>query len=376
MSLPSKTYQQFVDDQVSAWAAALGFQPTLQDGDFLFALMQSVAGQLVFLQALATLVNAVARAQTSTGADLDSFFAQFGFTRLPGQQAEGPVVFSNPGPASSQVLIPVGTVVQTIGGAIQYAVIADTNQPTFNASLNAYVLQVGQTSLTASVQALEVGAASNVAANQLAQIGTPVPGINSVTNTVPITNGADAESDTAYRARFVLFLNSLSKATLAAITSAVQSVQQGIEFTIDENVDNSGATNPGEFVVTVDDGTGSPPASLVNAVFATINAVRGFTIMPLAQAVVTINVTVVIAVRLAAGANQGAVANAVVEAINSQGIGGALFVSTVEGAALATAGVAAVQPGTTLLNAANADLPPVKFHAYRSNVNIITVSTY
>ena len=96
MALPSKTQAEFVSAIVANWATSLGFQPTLQDGDSLLALMQSIAAQLVFLQAQVQLVNALARAQTSTGADLDSFYAQFGFTRLPGQMAEGPVVFSNP----------------------------------------------------------------------------------------------------------------------------------------------------------------------------------------------------------------------------------------------------------------------------------------
>ena len=380
MALPSKTQAEFVSAIVANWATSLGFQPTLQDGDSLLALMQSIAAQLVFLQAQVQLVNALARAQTSTGADLDSFYAQFGFTRLPGQMAEGPVVFSNPAAASSQILIPVGTVEQTIGGAIQYQAIADTNQPTFNPTLNAYVLQVGQTSLTATAQALVSGSASNVAANQLAQIATPLPGINTVTNTEPIDNGADAESDTAFRARFVLFINSQSAATFAAISSAIQGVGQGIEYQLEENVDINGNPNPGEFVASIDNGTGSPPASLIAAVFAAVEAKRGFTIMPEVIPVATSTVTVGLAIRAAAGytlvAVQGAVANAVVAAINVLGIGAALSADIVVQAALSVAGCASVQLSSVLLNGENADLPAVVFEAYRSNINAVAVGTY
>lgn len=380
MSLPSRTFQQFVDAFVAQWASELGFQPTLQAGDALYALMQTTAAQLVFLQAQVQLVNAIARAETSTGADLDTFYAQFGFVRLPGQAASGPVVFSNPAAASAQILIPVGTVVQTIGGAVQYAVVADTNEPTFNPTLNAYVLAIGQTSLTATVQALVSGSAYNVTAGQLAQIATPVPGINSVTNAEPIINGADAESDTAFRARFVLFINSLSKATYGAIVSAIQGVQQGIEFQLQENVDVAGNPHFGEFVVSIDDGTGSPPSSLITAVFNAVDAVRGFTIIPEVVAVADITTTIVVAIKAAAGftvtALEGPVANAIAAAVNSGGIGAGLPADTVVQAALSVTGCASVQLSSVLLNGSNADLPAVVFKAYRTDVNHITCGPY
>jgi uncharacterized phage protein gp47/JayE len=379
MGIPAKDFNTFVSDMTASWAASLGFQPTLQAGDALYALMQTTAAQLVFLQAQVQLVNAVARAQTSTGADLDTFYAQFGFTRLAGQFAEGPVVVSKASPAAVQVLYPVGMVVQTVGGAIQYALAADTNQPTFNAALNGYVLQIGQSSLTATAEALISGSAYNVTVGQLAQVATPVPGADSVTNLVPITNGADAESDTSFRNRFVLFLNSLSKATYGAIVSAIEGVQQGIEFNLQENVDVNGNPWPGEFVVTVDDGTGSPPSSLLASVFSAVDAVRGFTIMPEVVSVVVIEVSVVIAVKLAAGVNaqqvEAAAANAVITAINGNGIGSSLYVSTVEAAALAVSGVVAVQSGTTL-NGHAADLTVTGFQATRTDVNHVTVSSY
>jgi len=378
--LPNKSFQQFVDDEVAAWATALGFQPTLQDGDALLAMMQTVASMAVFLQAQVQLVNNLARAQTSTGADLDSFMAQFGFTRLPGQEAEGPVIFSNPAAASSQILIPVGTVVQTVGGAVQYQVVADTNQPTFNAALNAYVLAVGQTSLTATVQALVIGSAYNVTAGQLAQIATPVPGINSVTNTVPIDNGADAESDSAFRSRFVLWINSRFAATYGAIVSAITGVQQNLEYQLEENVDPNGNSHPGEFVAAIDDGTGSPPSSLITAVFNAVNAVRGFTILPQVIAIATVSTTVVLAIRAAAGFTvtglEAAVENAVAAAINATQIGTGVAADLVVQAALSVTGVASVQLSSVLLNGSNADLVAQVFKGYRTNINNITVGPY
>jgi uncharacterized phage protein gp47/JayE len=380
MGLPSKTFQQFVDSMVAQWTASLGFPPTLPDGDPLLALMQTTAAQLVFMQAQVQLVNAVARAQTSTGADLDSFYAQFGFTRLPAQAAEGPVVFSNATPATAVVLVPVGTVVQTIGGAIQYAVVADTNQPTFDPIQNAYVLQVGQSSLTATAKALVAGSSYNVTVGQLAQIGTPVPGINSVTNTETITNGADAESDAAFRSRFVLYINSLSKATYGAIVSAITSVQQGLEYDLEENVDITGAPHPGEFVAAIDDGTGAPSSALITAIFNAVDAVRGFTIMPQVIAAPVNTVSIVIVIKVASGfvsaTVETAVQNAIITVVNNGQIGAPLYVSDVIDAAKNVSGVVAVQPGTTTLDGFNADLPGVIFHSYRTDINHVTLSTY
>jgi uncharacterized phage protein gp47/JayE len=388
MGLPNRSFDDFVNAMVASWAASLGFPPTFsQTGDAFYSMMQTVAAQLVFIQAQVQLVNYVARAQTcgsdlnngTTDADLDSFYAQFGFTRLPGQAAVGPVTLGKLSPATVQVLYPVGSVVQTVGGAISYALIADTNQPTFDPVQNAYVLQIGQSSLTATAQAQVSGSAYNVTAGQLAQVATPVPGLDTVTNPEPITNGADAESNPSFRSRFVLFLNSLSKATYGAISSAIQGVQQNIEFNLEENIDINGNPFPGEFIAVIDDGTGSPPSSLLAAVFSAVDAVRGFTIMPVVTPVQVVSVAVVITVKLAAGAVAGtveaAVANAIITAINATGIGSTLFVSTVEAAALAVAGVVAVKSGTTL-NGVAADLTVTVLQAARSNINLVTVSTY
>jgi len=380
VSLPTKTFEQFVDDMVAAWSAQLGFTPTLQDGDALLALMRSVSSQALFLQAQAMVVNEVARAQTSTGADLDTFCEQFGVYRHTGSAALGEVIFSKFTAATSQVLVVPGVVVQTVGGAIQYQVIADTAQPSWSVAQNAYVLQIGDTSLTASVQALEVGSAYDVTANQLAQIATPVPGIDSVTNPGPIQNGTDNETDADYRARFVLFLNSLSKATYGAVYAAVQGQAGVTALNLEENIDLSRATRPGEFIATVDDGSGSAPSSLVAAVQAALEPVRGFTILALARAATKVEPTVTLNIKVASGYTptsvQAAAQAAVVAAINAQPIGGPLYVATVIEAAGATAGVVSVQASTVLINGENDDLDITGFQVVKATLDDVTVGTY
>ena len=84
----------------------------------------------------------------------------------------------------------------------------------------------------------------------------------------------DAEFDGAFRARFRNFINSRSRATPLAIAYAISSIQQGLSHTVQENQDPSGETRMGCFVVTVDDGSGTPSTPLLSTVQAAVDAVR------------------------------------------------------------------------------------------------------
>lgn len=378
--LPQKTFQQLVADMVTAWSNQIGVVPTLNTGDALLAIFQSVSSQLDYLQSQVTLVNAVARAQTSSGADLDTWMAQFQFFREPATFAEGPVTFTKLVPATSQILIPAGTIVQTTGGAIQYVVIADTAQPTWSATYNAYVLAIGQSSLVASVQASVAGSGSNVSVGQLNQIASSLPGIDQVNNGAPISNGIDAQSDDAFRTAFISYLGSLAQGTYQAILTAAQSVQQGLQVDPIENIKPNGDAQLGAFTVFVDNGTGSPPSPLLDLIFTAVNAVRAFTVQPYVSGPGVVTGVIDLNVRLASGANSGvvtaAVQNAIIAYVNSLAIGGTLFISSLEGVALTTSGVTAVQPDNTTINSAQADLIPTDIQAIRTASIHVSVGTY
>lgn len=381
MTIPSKTFAQLITDMTTQWANAVGVTPALEPGDMLLAIFEAAAGQVVFLQGQAQLINNVSRAQTSTGADLDSFYAQFSFTRLPATYNTGQVTFGKLSPSASQALVPAGTIVQTPGGATQYQAVADTTQPTWSASLNAYVMAPGQTSLTATVQALVAGTGPNVSAGALSQIASSVPGIDTVTNGAAINNAVNAESDTAFRARFVLYLAGLARATEGAILSAIAGVQQNLQVNLLENETPSGATQLGQFTAVIDDGSGSPPSSLIISIQNAVNAVRGFTILANVVACTKVVPTIALNVRVATGYTastvEAAVQTAVVAAVNAVVLGTAsLFISTIEAAALAVPGVAAVQPGQTKIDGSNADLALTAFQAPRIAVGNVSCGTY
>ena len=380
MTIPQKLVGGFVSDSIATWSAQTNTAQTFTDGDPLLAFWQSIAVQLDFLQAQVQMVLAMARAQTSAGADLDSWMAQFNFYRLPAVYASGQELFQRLSPSSSDINVPPGVVVQTVGGAIQYQTVGDASGATWNAAAGTYVLSAGQTSISVTVEALVAGISGNITAGQLTQFGSSVPGIDQVTNPSPITNGVEAESDIAFRARFVLYLATLAQATRAAILAAAQGVQQGVMVNLQENIQPGGRTLMGAFTAIIDDGSGNPPAALISAVYNAVYAARAFSVQPFVIPPTGLTATISLAVRLAAGyaavTVNAAVQNAVAAMVNALGPGATLFAYAVMTAAGSVPGVVAVSPTSVGISGGTPDLVPQAAQEVRTAVNLITVLNY
>lgn len=114
----------------------------------------------------------------------------------------------------------------------------------------------------------------NIQAGTLTLLASALAGIDTVTNNAPLVGGIDAETDHDFRRRFLDYINSRSLATLGAVRDAIQGTRQGLNFIIDEGVNESGDSLAGHFVVTVDDGTGFPPSSLLQQLSDRIEDVR------------------------------------------------------------------------------------------------------
>lgn len=276
MALQTYSFNQIVSGIATATQAAANSLLDFSVGSILRAVAQAVAGQLLWLQAIILQVLTLARAATSVGADLDSWCADFGFARLPARAATGQVTFSR-FTATQQGVVPVGATVQTADGSQTFAVTVDTGNSAYDAGLGGYVILANTASVNVPVRAATAGTGGNVQAGTISVITSSISGVDSVTNAAAFLNGADAEPDADFRARFVLYLASLSKATKAAIGSAVRGVQQGLNYTITENENYDGTPNKGHFYVVVDDGTGQASVDLLAAVGIAIEAVRPFT---------------------------------------------------------------------------------------------------
>jgi len=206
-------------------------------------------------------------------------------------------------------------VVRTADGSLSYIVVPDVAQPTWSAALAGYLVPAGVASVNVPVQAAAGGSAGNVQVGAVSLIAAALPGIDTVGNAQPFANGVDAENDIALRARFQSFLDTRARATPLAVGAAIQAQRQGLSYSIAENVAPDGSVRMGSFLVTVDDGSGTPPSSVIAAAAVAIEAVRpvGTTYGVRPPTVVPVSISMIVTV-LPASAH-GSVAASVAAAI-------------------------------------------------------------
>lgn len=374
MQLSLKNFSSLMEGMAAAVQGAAASLVDLTVGSVLRAILEANASVALWLQWLIVQVLTATRLATSTGADCDSFGADFGFARLPPVAASGMATFSRFSTAGS-ALVPVGTNVTTAGNTQSFVVVADAANTAYNAAAGGYLMMPGVSSAVATIVASDAGTAGNILPGMISLISTAVPGVDTVTNANALTDGVDAESDAAFKARFGNFLASLSRATNVSIGAAIDEVQQGLSYSIVENSDQSGNVLMGHFVVTVDDGTGAPPVSLLQTVQRTVDAIRpvGTSFAVQGPAVVSANVAVTLIT--APGADRAAAISAVAEAfdiyIAALPIGAVLSYTKLAQLAY-EASSAVTNLSGLLLNGATADLTPPVFGVVRTGV--MTVS--
>ena len=326
-------------------------------GSILRAVAEATAGVVLWLQAIILQLLTLTRASTSQGADLRSWMADYGFEDLKAQAATGIVTFARFTP-SQQSLIPAGAFVKTADDSQAYTVQIDLGNAAWDAGQNGYVLEANASSIDIPVEAVIPGTAGNAQINTVTVLATPIPGVDTVTNASAFDTSIDEESDPALRARFVLYIAGLSKATKTAIGSAIANLRQGLQYTITENEDYNGTQDYGFFYVVADDGTGYPDSELLASVANAVETVRALTtrFAVFAPVVTTANVAMVLT--SAAGFNHSAVianvASALSAFINSLPLGGDLPYTQLAAIAYGVPGVTNVTSVT--LNSGTADL--------------------
>lgn len=359
MPIQIRQYADMVNSALAAVSTKSGVPLNLDPGSVVRAILEAALLQDLYLQVLLLQVQAAGRASTASESDLDSYYGDFGFPRLPATYNVGQATFSRFTVNGSSPTIPIGATIQSNAGQITYTVIADPSNPAYSLALSGYPMPANGTTVSATIQAVQAGTASNVIAGLLTVLTSAIPGIDQVVNLQPIDNAQDAETDTAYRARFVQFLNSLSKATAGAIDAAVEKVQQGLSWIKLENQTPDGSLRNGFFSVVAEDGSGSLPATTNDAIAQAVDAVRPFTVGFGVFAPTLVPVTVAMTAVLTKGADgphvRSAIQNAVSSYILSLGIGGTVYLSRVVQLAIdASAGILAVENVT--LNGSPADV--------------------
>jgi len=368
MQLRLQDFSALVANGAAAVQAASRALIDLSVGSVLRAILEANASVALWLQWLIVQVQSMTRAATSEAADLDSWMADFALARLPAVAARGQVRFARFA-TTEAVLVPAGALVRTADAAQGFVVLANSAHAAWNASQGGYVMGAGVGSVTVPVVAQTPGAAGNVLAGSITLIADALAGVDTVANDGPLLGGLDAESDAALRLRFADYLASRSRATPVAVGYAVAALRQGLRWRIAEGV------GTGFFVVTVDDGSGTPPAGLLADVATAVEAVRpvgtSFAVQPPVLTVAGVALTIVTEAGAVRGEVIAAVQTAIAAHIAALGIGEVLpwsrLAQLAYGASAAVVNVTAV-----LLAGGTADLSPGPNGVVRPGIIVIS----
>lgn len=284
VDLVTKNFDDIVQEQGTAIQASV--DPTrdilinFEIGSIWLAACEANAGIALWLEGELLKVLAVTRLATCVGNDVFTFVEDFGMTRLPAVKATGDVTFARYTTTHAAKIL-LGQNVETGDDHVKFAVVEDTTNPYYDAVNKWYLIPIGVSSAIIKVEAVVAGASGNVASGAISIITTPINYIDTVTNGLAFENGEDQETADQARARFPLYLQSLNKATKWALEAAILAVRENIKYSLTENKQfDTDNTQYGIFYAVIDDGTGDPPQSLLDQVYAALDRDRGFTIMP------------------------------------------------------------------------------------------------
>jgi hypothetical protein len=307
-------YQQFVSRQIAAVRSSSRVPIDASVGSVTLALAQAVSGVALWLQAEVTQALTLTRASTSAGPDLDTWLSDWGIRRTPAVPSTGHVTLSR-FTASASVVVPVGARVSTGPGGPQFAILADESSPFFRFDTRDYLLPSGIFSIEVPIVAVTSGDAGNVLAGSVTSFVTPIIGIDTVENLAPFGGGSAPASDAAARQLFRDYIAGLNRGTPAAVLYAARTVAPSAVFSVVENTDVSGAYRPGWFVVVVDDGSGAPPASLLESVAKAVEQYRAIGTFPAVRPPDVESVVISMVITVALGVVESSVRAAVVQAV-------------------------------------------------------------
>jgi uncharacterized phage protein gp47/JayE len=195
-----RSFDEILSDLLQAVLAKTPFT-NVNVGGGLRGILESLAAGLAGLYELVRTVSGALFIQTARGTWLDLKAREVGVRRLVAKPARLRLTFSRGTPAALDTLIPAGTIVRSrrdLNG-VSVRFLTDTD----------VTLTTGQTAVVATATAEQAGIVGNVGPGTVTLIVTPISGIEAVTNVDVgtashlIEEGADAESDRAFRERAI-----------------------------------------------------------------------------------------------------------------------------------------------------------------------------
>jgi uncharacterized phage protein gp47/JayE len=215
----------------------------------------------------------------------------------------------------------LGAVFQTNQG-IQFALVADSSQTAYQSGGGgSYLFPEGATSITTTIEALVAGTSGNVPANSINQFVSQITGIQSANNPLSLSDGSPPETDSAFRARFILYFQGLRQGGEAAIEAAIESVQSNLEYVIAPNLTYSGGTQYGYFYVAIWPYTDTLQKAVYEAIAAVIPLGIQFNVFTAVYIPVTVTGTIKVKANYNSASVQSAVQTALTNYVNSLVLG-------------------------------------------------------
>jgi uncharacterized phage protein gp47/JayE len=305
-------------------AANVGFTD-ISENSVLRTIVESIVAEIDIQYYQLDQTYASMMIDNATGEDLDKLVSILGITRNPCVEAVGVVRFSRVTPATSDILIPVGTIVSTAkdvnGNLIEFA----------TTSVNTSIT-TGNTYVDVEIVAMEAGALY-VSANSITIMVDPIIGVASITNIIPVDSGSDGETDDALRAEAKLALAGLGKGTLTALQSVIEGIE-GITsvLVLDKN------RGTGTVDISVVSTVMPVPQSILDEVNTAIANTKsgGIDVQIISPTVVTVNITVSLTKDSNYDATElkNAAGNAIVAYIDSLNIGDTFVKTKMQSAVL------------------------------------------
>lgn len=326
-TLNVKNFARLVQDQAAAIQTKTSILVDFSVGSILRAISEANAAIGLWLQGLILQVLKLTRAATSENEDLDTWMNDFGLTRLEATSASGSVTFGR-FTATTSAVVPIGAEVETADGTQAFQVVLDTSNSAYSAPLSGYLLPIGVSTVAVPVLAVSPASAGNVVAGAVSVMTTAISGVDYVNNAAPFAGGSDAESDPDFRTAFVAYIQALSRGTVPAIKFAITRLKLGVQATVIENALPNGTVDNGFLTITVDDGTGAPPSSLLANAQAVVEGYRAGGIRGGVFSPVVLNASISVSIETADGYDHnalvGLVSSAVTTFVNTLPLGAAL----------------------------------------------------
>lgn len=340
--ITTRTFGQLVQGQAAAIQARAAGLVDVTIGSICRSIIEATATVALWMQSNIIALLATTRLSTSAGADVDSWVADWGaaplpgdptlFARLPAVAATGTVTFSRFS-STGTATIPVGAQVSTSDGSISYTVTLDTTNPAYDATQDGYVMANLVASIDLKVQCTTTGSAGNAIIGGINTITDAITGVDTVTNAAAFTNGADAETDDQIKTRFRAYIQALRRGTPEALKTVVENLQRGVTAIVVENEQQNGTQELGFVYLVVDDGTGAPPQTLLDAASAAVEEAHAAGVRYAVYAPVVVSCNVVMSVTKASGADatmvQTAVSTAIKNYLNGLAGGTAVFLTRI-----------------------------------------------